>query len=182
MNSFGQTLINLCKSFNIHVLNGRTKGDSLGELTYISKTGCSQIGYSIVSSELFDLGVDFCVLSHDIELVDSDHLPTVSTFYCQKLTTKYTEDISVQSRARIIWKSDEQETFTTKLNNDQLCKTYLQEYKINLENILVNEAVNSLEKMVKQAAESMIQKTYTKKSNNKSVVWWDTNLENLKKC
>ena len=36
--------------------------------------------------------------------------------------------------------------------------------------------------MVKQAAESMIQKTYTKKSNNKSVAWWDTNLENLKKC
>ena len=68
------------------------------------------------------------------------------------------------------------------LNNDQLCKTYLQEYKINLENILVNEAVNSLEKMVKQAAESMIQKTYTKQSNNKSVMWWDTNLENLKKC
>ena len=41
LNSFGQTLINLCKSFNIHVLNGRTKGDSLGELTYISKPGCS---------------------------------------------------------------------------------------------------------------------------------------------
>ena len=130
LNSFGQTLINLCKSFNIHVLNGRTKGDSPGELTCISKTGCSQIDYSIVSSELFDLGVDVCILSHDIELVDSDHLPTVSTFYCQKLTTKYVEDISVQSQAKIIWKSDEQETFTTKLNNDQLCKTYFKNTKL----------------------------------------------------
>ena len=111
--SFGQTLVSLCKSFNIHVINGRTKGDSLGELTYISKTGCSQIDNSIVSSELYDLGVDFCVLSHDIELFDSDHLPTVSTFYCQKLTTKYVEDISVQSQVKIIWKYDEQETFTT---------------------------------------------------------------------
>ena len=162
MNSFGQTFVYLCKSFNIHVLNGRTKGDSLGELTYISKTGCSQIDYSIVSSGLFDLGVDFCVLRHDIELIDSDHLPIVSTFYCQKFKTKYLEDKSVQSQVKIIWKSDERETFTAKLNNDQLCKTYLQKYKINLENILVNEAVNnSLEKMMKQG--------------------WDTNLENLKK-
>ena len=38
LNSFGQTLVNLCKSFIIHVINGRTKGDSLGELIYISKT------------------------------------------------------------------------------------------------------------------------------------------------
>ena len=35
---------------------------------------------------------------------------------------------------------------------------------------------------MKQAAESMVQKTYTKKSSNKSVVWWDTNLKNLNKC
>ena len=46
-NSYGKKLIDLCKSANMRILNGRTKGDSEGKLTRIETTGNSVVDYGI---------------------------------------------------------------------------------------------------------------------------------------
>ena len=46
-NTFGRTLIQLCRDCGIHILNGRFPGDVDGEFTFISQTGSSVVDLSV---------------------------------------------------------------------------------------------------------------------------------------
>ena len=50
--SFGLSLIELCKTYGIHILNGRSPWDRDGEITCVANDGCSIVDYFIVSSSL----------------------------------------------------------------------------------------------------------------------------------
>jgi endonuclease/exonuclease/phosphatase family metal-dependent hydrolase len=52
VNSHGKHLLELCKNCDLRILNGRTKGDSLGEPTFHSKNGISTIDYVICDINL----------------------------------------------------------------------------------------------------------------------------------
>ena len=71
INNFGFTLLDMCKACDMHILNGRSKGDPDGSFTYISPTGCSLIDYVLLHCEVFDWDIDLTVEPFDI----SDHLP-----------------------------------------------------------------------------------------------------------
>ena len=53
INNHGKQLINVCKSSDIRILNGRTKGDSLGRATFHGTNGISVVDYVICDQELF---------------------------------------------------------------------------------------------------------------------------------
>ena len=53
-NNYGEELLELCKNYNVHVLNGRLDGDSKGEITCIANNGASTYDYGIVNTRLFD--------------------------------------------------------------------------------------------------------------------------------
>ena len=53
INDHGKHLLEFCKSCDLRILNGLTKGDSLGKFTYHSSKGVSTVGYVIVSNDLF---------------------------------------------------------------------------------------------------------------------------------
>ena len=53
INNHGKQLINLCKSSDLRILNGRTKGDSLGRATFHGSNGISVVDYIICDQELF---------------------------------------------------------------------------------------------------------------------------------
>ena len=53
-NNYGEELLELCKNYNVHVLNGRLDGDSKGEITCIANDGASTVDYGIVNTRLFD--------------------------------------------------------------------------------------------------------------------------------
>ena len=55
VNEFGYSLIDLCTELNIHVLNGRTNGDSTGNYTNITENGCSIVDYFYYISILITL-------------------------------------------------------------------------------------------------------------------------------
>ena len=48
----GKRLIELCKNCNLRILNGQTKGDSLGQPTFHKKYGSSTIDYVICNTKL----------------------------------------------------------------------------------------------------------------------------------
>ena len=74
-NRFGLSLIELCCTYDIHLLNGRFSGDSLGNYTCVANNGVSTVDYMICSSELFPYICDFSVLEND----KSVHFP----IYCE---------------------------------------------------------------------------------------------------
>ena len=61
VNKFGSKLIELCHSTKLRILNGRTKGDRLGDFTCFTPNGVSSIDYTMVSEELLPEIIGFVV-------------------------------------------------------------------------------------------------------------------------
>ena len=77
-NNFGRSLVELCKRFGIHILNGRICNDQEGNFTCTSNNGRSLVDYVIVSSNLFKN-----ITSFDIGLrSESDHFPLLFKLSC----------------------------------------------------------------------------------------------------
>ena len=51
INDHGKILLDICKSCNLRILNGRTKGDSIGKITYHLPPRISTVDYIIVSDD-----------------------------------------------------------------------------------------------------------------------------------
>ena len=72
---FGQSLVDLCCTLNIHIINGRLYDDTNGNYTCTANDGTSVVDYNIASSELFPRISYFNVENRD----ESVHFP----LYCQ---------------------------------------------------------------------------------------------------
>ena len=64
-NRFGISLLDICCSCNIHVLNGRMFDDKNGEITCISNNGRSVVDYMLASTSLFNSILHFQISSED---------------------------------------------------------------------------------------------------------------------
>ena len=61
INEHGQSLLDICKSCDLRIVNGRTTGDSFGNITYHSPKGISTVDYFVVSHEILNLTENFIV-------------------------------------------------------------------------------------------------------------------------
>ena len=76
-NKKGMKLIELCKSYEMQIANGRFPGDYWGNFTHHNKNkSASTVGLVLISDDLFHITEDFKVLPHT-EL--SDHSKIVIT-------------------------------------------------------------------------------------------------------
>ena len=75
-NTFGISLIELFKSYGIHIVNGRSKTDDEGESTCTAYEGCSIVDYCIIASKLLPFLCSF-EISHRTE---SFHFPIEFSF------------------------------------------------------------------------------------------------------
>ena len=60
-NSYGKSVIELCIAAQLRILNGRTLGDSKGQLTFFNYNGSSVVDYCICSSDMLPSVVNFTV-------------------------------------------------------------------------------------------------------------------------
>ena len=75
-NSHSLKLINLCKTCNLRIINGRKIGDSFAKPMYFSSEGsCSVIDYSIILENIFHQVPSFIVKSQSLI---SDHCQIMS--------------------------------------------------------------------------------------------------------
>jgi hypothetical protein len=72
-NSHGKSSIELCIEAQLRILNGRTLGDSKGQLTFFNHNGSSVVDYCICSSDILPSVVNFTI--GDFEPNLSDHRP-----------------------------------------------------------------------------------------------------------
>ena len=70
-NRFGISLLDLCCTHNIHVLNGRLFDDKNGEITCVANGGSSVVDYILASTTLFESFQQFKIGYEDF----SDHFP-----------------------------------------------------------------------------------------------------------
>ena len=81
INKHGKGLLGICKSCDLRILNGRTKGDSFGKITYHSAKGISVVDFIIASQEMLHLVENLIVKQPTIY---SDH----SQIICWLKTTQ----------------------------------------------------------------------------------------------
>ena len=68
-NRFGISLLDLCYTHNIHVLNGRLFDDKNGEIMYVANGGRSVVDYILASTTLFESFQQFNVGYEDFQTI-----------------------------------------------------------------------------------------------------------------
>ena len=77
VNSHGNKIVDICHTFNVIILNGRTKGDMIGNYTHLNNNGVSTVDYSLCNEHLYDSIENFIVLPLTVL---SDHSKVVTIF------------------------------------------------------------------------------------------------------
>ena len=78
VNNFGRDLISFCKSYRMHILNGRVSRDKNGDITCVANGGRSVVNYMLVNTRLYSFIQHFEV----IVWVESDHFPMICKVNC----------------------------------------------------------------------------------------------------
>ena len=61
INKHGKWLLELCRSLDLRILNGRVKGDSFGQPTSHNRMGISAVDYAIIDQDMFKYVKSFIV-------------------------------------------------------------------------------------------------------------------------
>ncbi|KAK6168865.1 hypothetical protein SNE40_020035 [Patella caerulea] len=172
MNSFGKQLISMGKKLNIHILNGRLKGDNQGEYTFVSHLGKSVIDYCITSSLLFQYVTDFSVLSTDI----SDHFPIECIFNVCKSYKK--SDIAREClNPKLTYKWDQNKATDFRVALQEIVTNgELSHFYFVVENsVNVNDATKILCLSIQYAGKCMLRNNKSKNTNCQPI-WWTREL------
>ena len=91
VDSHGRKIIQLCPTYNLTILNGRSKGDFVGNFTHLNfNGGSSTIDYSLCNNTLYNNVENFLVLPLN-EL--SDHSKIVTAFKSESEVTECAPDM-----------------------------------------------------------------------------------------
>lgn len=155
INHNGRQLLQFCTDNNLLILNGRTRGDEEGALTFISSLGESVNDICAISQELL-----YCVEEFYIDSKTwSDHLPINLKI---KLADAVPNAKELNLLPKLHWKNDQKESYQQKLNE-------------NIENLLsrnLEPSLNDLCNVIKKSTINPLppRKTFTPKHN-----WYNSN-------
>ena len=121
VNDLGKQLLEMCKSLDLRILNGRCKGDSLGQITFYGNQGSSTVDCIIVSHEILYLFETLAVRqpSHF-----SDHCQLITCIRADSTLLRNNEEtfenelLSLPRQFK--WSTDSKDSFTSALNFDEI--------------------------------------------------------------
>ena len=182
VNSHGEKIIHICQTFDFRILNGRTKGDKIGNYTHLNiNHGESCIDYSICNQYLYELVENFIVLPLS-EL--SDH-SKISTILKGKVNTLNFDNDNYKWNtvgSKFKWCKDNIKKFTDKLKNQT---KEIDEISQRIEAGLINSTGERIQNLFKTAAKCSLQVTKSFLNKNwkkkkKSKKWFDEDCSKLK--
>ena len=181
INSSGLYLLDMCKTFGIHIANGRSDGDPDGEFTFCTSNGASVVDYVIASTDLFPLIHRLTVDSCDV----SDHFPLIMDIQ-YRLPGTHTTPTGPLGRSfyKYQWSPDKSDRFRELLLDSA---AQLHVFDDRLTEGQVNESVEVLEQIVQRAAGDMRRRPWNSQNratdhsrNNKE--WWDDECQQQKRA
>lgn len=154
VNSKGRSFMEFCNDYGLMVLNGCTRGDEQGNLTFISSVGQSVNDICAVSMDLLEAIESFAVINKTW----SDHLPIEVTLKMARTFGSQEKEMSLAPKLN--WKDNKKEEYQSALIRN------LEIRKINTENIDLSSLIKLIKESYPQTLNSGIRFT----SNNK---WFD---------
>ena len=186
-NKYGRSLINICSSNGLSILNGRTRGDLLGRYTCYKPNGASVVDYAIASNGLMKYVTYFSVLPLNFY---SCHCPIAFALKTKTFSVDKNYSDFLQSKPdHFIWNTEKKSLYKSLLNEKPVLsegKTILDKMtqdKLSYESI--DTAVDSITKVLYKTATKCftLKKQRIKKRKNKphkNNKWFDKECENLK--
>ena len=120
INSNGKELLQICKSLNLNILNGRKSGDTLGKPTYYNYKGFSVVDYFITDQDCFHEIESFVVKAPNYL---SDHSQIVTWLAISKSNEHFSDSIdnslSYKIPERYIWDSESPDKFKRSLEHNE---------------------------------------------------------------
>ena len=192
INQEGLKIIQLCKSLDLMILNGRINGDFWGNYTHFNKNnGESTVDLGIVSCKLFNSVKSFRVMPQldisdhckiitqidNIRLPDCEKNEKVENYKWNKLPNKYK------------WKDVDANIFIDTLNSEKI-KNIISEAEQRIEAGLIESTGEKIQEIFYKSADICLKQTkYTEITGNKKLdnkkskrkkKWFDLNCKNLK--
>ena len=158
-NRFGERLLDLCKSLNVRIMNGRIGSDQItGSFTCYTHNGESVVDYLITMQENFDIISSFYVEDFTIH---SNHAPISSSFRTQYL------EYEAQPHTYTSYKWDEsfRDNFLQAINKDinSLCN----DIQNNIENDCDTDTLVAIfTEYLTSRGNNYFKKTHTAKKNH----------------
>jgi exonuclease III len=181
VNSHGKNLINICRTFNLKILNGRKPGDPIGINTYNDiNLGSSTIDYGICSQEFYEHVKNFMVLPQN-EI--SDHCKIISELSeaIPVETPKKDEYNWVKPLQKYIWDPSSAQYFHDFIENS---RAKLDEIQQRIEAGLIESSAEKIKELFIITADNILKKKpelKAKKHKGNSKKWFNRECLDLKK-
>jgi len=172
VNDLGKHLLEMCKSLDLRILNGRCKGDSLGKITFHGNQGFSTVDYIIVSHKILHLFETFVVREPS---PFSDHCQLLSwikidsSLLNNKDTSNEGEFFNLPRQFK--WTEDSKDSFTSALQSDEINKLIHDFEILNFDQVGdVNEIVDKFITILKTAAKHSLPLVKVNKNSEKKAL------------
>ena len=190
INKEGLKLIDLCKSFDLMILNGRTSGDYWGNFTHYNKNkGASTVDLSIASCKIFENINNFRVMPQ-LDLTDHCKIITqIDNIRIPDNSTKTETYNWLKLPNRYKWNENYANIFKETLYSEKIEKLITETEQL-IDAGLIESTGIKIQEIFRQTADTCLVKTNSKgnpinnKNNNskkkKKKKWYDTECKNIK--
>lgn len=182
VNNYGKQLIKFCLENNLYILNGRAKGDEIGNVTCIANKGKTVVDYVIVTKNIFDRVSCFNVTPRP----ESDHFPlslTLNLDHCPFSENNSPERVKTFPVIKLDWNEDKQSMYTECLNIN--LNNSFDEFYNFISNNDIDAANDLILDCIKHSASSMQRVIKNPQTNykeyNEQPRWWDKDCDQLKR-
>ena len=175
INSYGRQLIEFLKCNGLCIVNGRTPGDNVGNITCIANKGKSVVDYCIISRNIYNFVNSFNVIPR----TESDHFPITISISCSICKEPGHEtNFSCHVIQPLFWKPS-------------LCREYMNDLNSCLKDSYAS-FVNCIDSNDLDSANLILITCITRsstimqsnrkcdKNRNRQPKWWDKELDVLK--
>ena len=176
VDSRGQELLDMCKSLDINIVNGRRTGDPFGEYTCIKYNGNSVVDYVIASPTVYDK-VSLFKVGEFLPWL-SDHCPLYCTLEVSKGCTSTGKECK-KSKApkRYVWSEESKAKYLELISTAEFLGKWDKIDQIDHSD--PNLAVNYVSEVLVEAADKMKAK-FVKEHDNQDPPWFDSSCKELK--
>ena len=176
INHRGKEFLDICRSNDLTIANGRTMGDIFGKYTCHQKRGSSVVDYLITPYKSLPNLLEFRV--GDIQPLLSDHCPIMATIALNSVLKRSLEkEVEMENLPeKHIWNAASSETFTNMLKSE--------EYKLKVQTLLSKNDLKMTDikdLLMDTARASKIRKTRSRTANNNNQPWFDEECQDVKK-